>query len=161
VSVHVRPANLADAGLIFEFICELAIYEKLEHALTATPTDVEALLFGPAPSVWCDIAELDGASVGFALWFYSASTFLGRRGIYLEDLYVREEARGKGAGLALLRGLARRCADEGLGRLEWAVLDWNAPSIAFYDSIGAEAMNAWIVRRLSGEALLRLADQRR
>jgi GNAT superfamily N-acetyltransferase len=95
--------------------------------------------------------------VGFALWFYNYSTFVGRHGIYLEDLFVRPEARGSGAGKALLAGLAKRCVDENLGRLEWAVLDWNAPSIAFYDSLGAAAMDEWIMRRMTGEALRKLA----
>ena len=103
------------------------------------------------------IAEADGRPVGFALWFYNYSTFRGRAGIYLEDLFVRPEARGVGAGKALLRRLAERCMEADLGRLEWAVLNWNAPSIAFYDSLGAGAMTEWTVRRLDGEALQRLA----
>ena len=107
---------------------------------------------------FCEVAELDGTAVGFALWFYNLSTFEGRHGIYLEDLYVRPEARGRGAGLALLRRLARRCRDEGLARLEWAVLDWNTPAIGFYDALGAAAMSEWIIRRLSGEALAKLAE---
>jgi GNAT superfamily N-acetyltransferase len=114
-------------------------------------------LFGPAPRVFCDIAEADGEPIGFALWFYSYSTFRGRHGIYLEDLFVRPEARSQGAGKALLKGLAQRCVHEGLGRLEWAVLDWNAPAIGFYDAMGAQALDDWIVRRLTGEALARLA----
>jgi GNAT superfamily N-acetyltransferase len=123
----------------------------------ATEFDIARDLFGPAPRIFCDIAEVAGEPVGFALWFYNYSTFRGRHGIYLEDLYVRPAARGQGAGRALLQRLARRCVDEQLGRLEWAVLDWNAPSIGFYDALGAEAMKEWIVRRLSGEALARLA----
>ena len=104
------------------------------------------------------IMGLGGRPVGFALWFYNYSTFRGRAGIYLEDLFVRPEARGLGAGKALLRRLAQRCVDADLGRLEWAVLDWNAPSIAFYDSLGASAKTDWITRRLDGEALQRLAE---
>ncbi|MFN3523474.1 MAG: GNAT family N-acetyltransferase [Phenylobacterium sp.] len=155
--VTVRPASRADAGLIYGFIRDLAEYEKLLHEVEAQAGDVERDLFGEAPRVFCDIAEADGEPVGFALWFYNYSTFRGRHGIYLEDLFVKPEARGLGAGKALLRQLARRCVAEGLGRLEWAVLDWNAPSIAFYDSLGAGAQDEWTVRRLDGEALARLA----
>jgi GNAT superfamily N-acetyltransferase len=123
----------------------------------ATEADIAGSLFGANPRLFCDIAEADGAPVGFAVWFYNYSTFTGRHGIWLEDLFVNPEARGLGAGKALLRRLAERCRDEGLTRLEWSVLDWNAPSIAFYDSLGASAKTEWITRRLSGEALERLA----
>lgn len=157
MTVRVRPARVDDVELVHAMIRELAVYEKLEHALEAKPADIAGLLFGPRPAAFCDIVEVDGAPAGFALWFYSVSTFKGRRGIYLEDLFVQEAHRGKGAGLALLKTLARRCRDEGLGRLEWAVLDWNAPSIAFYDSLGADAMTDWITRRLTGKALAELA----
>lgn len=156
--LSIRPARAGDAALVLRFIRDLAEYEKLLHEVKTTEADVEAILFGPAPRAFADIAELDGEPVGFALWFYSVSTFEGRHGIYLEDLYVSAERRGVGAGKALLANLARRCRDEGLARLEWAVLDWNAPSIAFYDSLGASAKTEWITRRLSGEALQRLAD---
>jgi GNAT superfamily N-acetyltransferase len=155
--VSVRPAVLADGDLILRFIRDLAAYEKLLDDVRATRDDVTVALFGDNPKAFCDIAEIDGQPVGFALWFYNFSTFVGRHGIYLEDLFVRPEARGSGAGKALLANLARRCVDEKLGRLEWAVLDWNAPSIAFYDSLGAAAMDEWIVRRMTGEALVRLA----
>jgi GNAT superfamily N-acetyltransferase len=157
-SVAVRPATPADAGLIYGFIRALADYEKLLHEVVATEADVAGALFGASPRVFCDIAEVDGRRVGFALWFYNYSTFRGRHGIYLEDLFVVPEARGLGAGKALLRRLAQRCVEEGLARLEWAVLDWNAPSIAFYDSLGASAQTDWIVRRLTGEPLRALAD---
>jgi len=153
----IRPAAPADAPVIHGFIRDLADYEKLLHEMDASQADIAAMLFGPSPRAFCDIAENDGRPIGFALWFYNLSTFTGRHGIYLEDLFVRPEARGLGAGKALLAGLARRCVDEGLTRLEWAVLDWNAPSIAFYDSIGAAAKTEWITRRLSGEALAKLA----
>lgn len=157
MSIVVRPATRADAGLIVGFIRDLAEYEKLLHEAVATEADIVRDLFGAQPRAFCDIAEADGEAVGFALWFYNYSTFLGRHGIYLEDLFVRPQARGLGAGKALLKALARRCADEGLGRLEWSVLNWNAPSIAFYDSLGAGAQTEWTVRRLDGEALERLA----
>lgn len=157
MTVTVRAATPDDVALIYRFIRDLADYEKLAHAVEASEADIARDLFGPTPRVFADIAEADGAPAGFALWFYSYSTFRGRHGIYLEDLFVREEARGRGAGKALLQGLARRCVQEGLARLEWAVLDWNAPSIAFYDSLGAAALDDWITRRLDGEALAQLA----
>ncbi len=153
----IRPAVPSDAPVILRFIRELAQYERLLHEVKITLSDVEALVFGPSPKVFCDIAEDNGEPVGFALWFYSVSTFEGRLGIYLEDLYVRPEARGGGTGKALLAHLARRCVAEGLARLEWAVLDWNAPAIGFYDALGATAKTDWIVRRLSDDALARLA----
>ncbi|MDR7231369.1 GNAT superfamily N-acetyltransferase [Caulobacter sp. BE264] len=155
--VTVRPATPADAGLIHQFILDLAEYEKLLDTVQATEADTAAALFGDTARAFADIAEIDGQPVGFALWFYNYSTFVGRHGIYLEDLFVRPSARGSGAGKALLANLARRCIDEGLGRLEWTVLDWNAPSIAFYDSLGAAAMDEWIIRRLTGEPLRKLA----
>ncbi len=155
--ITIRDATPADVGLIHGFIRALADYEKLLHEVVASEADVARALFGEGPRCYCDIAEQDGAPVGFALWFYNFSTFEGRFGIYLEDLFVVPEARGAGAGLALMRRLAQRCRDEGLKRLEWAVLDWNAPSIAFYDALGAAAKTDWITRRLSGEALERLA----
>jgi len=155
--VSVRPAVAADGDLILQFIRDLAAYEKLLDDVRATRDDITVALFGDNPKAFCDIAEIDGRPVGFALWFYNFSTFVGRHGIYLEDLFVQPQARGSGAGRALLANLARRCVDENLGRLEWAVLDWNAPSIAFYDSLGAAAMDEWIVRRMTGEALRKLA----
>lgn len=156
--VSVRPAVPTDGDLILQFIRDLAEYEKLLDDVRATRDDITVALFGDNPKAFCDIAEIDGRPAGFALWFYNFSTFVGRHGIYLEDLFVRPEARGSGAGKALLANLARRCVDEDLGRLEWAVLDWNAPSIAFYDSLGAAAMDEWIVRRMTGEALRKLAN---
>lgn len=157
MSLTVRPARPGDGPAILGFILALADYEKLRHEADLDLTDVERSFFGAAPRVFCDIAELDGRPVGFAVWFYSYSTFRGRHGIYLEDLYVDAAARGRGAGRALLAGLARRCRDEGLPRLDWAVLNWNAPSIAFYDALGAEALDGWTTRRLTGAPLERLA----
>ncbi len=158
MSVSVRAARPADAAVILGFIRALAEYERLAHEAQASLADVERDLFGPAPRVFCDIAEAEGEAVGFALWFYNYSTFRGRHGIWLENLFVLPESRGRGAGKALLKRLAERCAAEDLGRLEWAVLDWNAPSIAFYDSLGAAALDDWTTRRLTGEALRRLAQ---
>ncbi|HLI67580.1 MAG TPA: GNAT family N-acetyltransferase [Caulobacteraceae bacterium] len=158
MSVIVREARADDAPVILGFIRGLAEYERLLHEVKTTEADVRAILFGASPRAFCDIAELDSQPVGFAFWFYNVSTFEGRHGVYLEDLFVAPEARGRGAGLALMRRLARRCRDEGLARLEWAVLDWNAPTIAFYDALGAEVESEWIKRGLSGEALARLAE---
>lgn len=158
MTLKIRPATPADTALIVQFIRELAEYEKLLHEVEASEDDLRRDLFGENPRCFCDIAEVDGTPVGFALWFYNYSTFKGRAGIYLEDLFVRPEARGVGAGKALLRRLAQRCVEADLGRLNWAVLDWNAPSIAFYDSLGADAMSDWIVRRLQGDALRALAE---
>lgn len=155
--VSIRPAVPTDSALIYRFVRDLAEYEKLLDSVEATEADIAAALFGAHPRVFADIAEIDGAPVGFALWFYNYSTFMGRHGIYLEDLFVRPDARGSGAGKALLANLARRCVDEGLGRLEWWVLDWNAPAIAFYDSLDALTMDEWTVRRVTGEALATLA----
>ena len=155
--VSIRPATPSDAPLIHQFILDLADYEKLLDTVQATETDTAAALFGDKARAFADIAEIDGQPVGFALWFYNYSTFVGRHGIYLEDLFVRPSARGSGAGKALLAALAKRCVDEGLGRLEWTVLDWNAPSIAFYDSLGAASMNEWIIRRLTGDGIRKLA----
>jgi GNAT superfamily N-acetyltransferase len=157
--LEIREATVADAGLILRFIRDLAAYERLLHEVEATEGDVVRDLFGPRPKVFCDIAEQDGEPVGFALWFYNYSTFRGRHGIWLEDLFVEPDARGLGAGKALLARLAQRCVEQGLARLEWAVLDWNAPSIAFYDSLGASALDDWTTRRLTGEALERLAAE--
>lgn len=156
--VTVRPARAGEAGLIFGFVRALADYERLAHEVDADEAAFERALFGPAPRVFCDIAEKDSAPVGFALWFYNFSTFRGRHGIYLEDLFVRPEHRGAGAGKALLQGLARRCVEEGLARLEWSVLDWNEPAIEFYRSIGAGGMDGWTVNRVTGAALERLAS---
>jgi GNAT superfamily N-acetyltransferase len=156
--VVVRVASPADIGLILEFIRDLAEYEKLLHEVEATEADIRRDLFGENPRCFCDIAEVDGTPVGFALWFYSYSTFRGRAGIYLEDLFVQPGARGAGAGRALLGRLAQRCVEADLGRLEWSVLDWNEPAIEFYDSLGASRKEGWTVRRVDGEALVKLAE---
>ena len=158
MSATTRVASPTDIPLILDFIRKLAEYERLLHEVECSEADIRRDLFGENPRAFCDIAEVGGRPVGFALWFYSYSTFRGRAGIYLEDLFVEPEARGEGAGKALLRRLAQRCVEADLGRLEWAVLDWNAPSIAFYDSLGAMKKEGWTVRRLYGEALSGLAE---
>ncbi|MFI4950310.1 MAG: GNAT family N-acetyltransferase [Caulobacterales bacterium] len=157
-AVTVRVASPADISLIMSFIRDLAEYERLLHAVEATEADIRRDLFGENPRCFCEIAEANGVPVGFALWFYSYSTFRGRAGIHLEDLFVTPSARGLGAGKALLRRLAQRCMDADLGRLEWAVLDWNQAAIEFYDSLDAIALNDWTTRRLYGEALQKLAE---
>ena len=159
MTISVRPAALADAALIVALIGELAAYEQLAHEAVATPDMIASALFGPSPRLFCDIAEWAGEPAGFALWYYSFSTFRGRHGIYLEDLFVRPAARGKGLGKALLANLARRCQREALARLEWSVLDWNTPSIEFYRAQGADLMDGWTRCRLDGAALVRLAGQ--
>jgi GNAT superfamily N-acetyltransferase len=156
MSLSIRQAVAGDEALVFKFIVDLATYEKLEHQVVATEADLARDLFGPTPKVFCDIAEWDGRPVGFALWFYTYSTFRGRHGIWLEDIFVEPEARGHGIGKSLLVGLARKCVAEGLGRFEWNVLNWNQPAIDFYKSQGAVIMDAWQNCRVDGEALARL-----
>lgn len=159
MTVFVREAQQADTALILGFIRALAAYEKLSDAVTATEGDIAATLFCADPKAFCLIAEQDGSPCGFALYFFNFSTFLGRHGVYLEDLFVQEGSRGNGAGTALLAALARIARDHDCGRLEWSVLDWNAPSIAFYRSLGAGAMDGWTTYRLTGDALTALAEQ--
>ena len=159
MSARVRAAVPGEAPVVLEFIRELAAYERLAHEVEATEQAIDLALFGADPRVFCDLAEIGGQAVGFALWFYSFSTFRGRHGIYLEDLFVRPEHRGRGIGRSLLQKLAARCRAENLARLEWAVLDWNAPSIGFYRSLGAEPRDGWTVFRLADEALGRLAGE--
>lgn len=157
MTLALRPAEPGDAGLVLAFIRALADYEKLAHEVEATEASLDAALFGPTPRVFAEIAEWDGEPVGFALWFYNFSTFLGRHGIWLEDLYVEPQHRGRGIGKALLARLARRCLDEELGRLEWWVLDWNTPAIEVYKAQGARMMDDWTVCRTTGDDLVRLA----
>ncbi|MBI4923466.1 MAG: GNAT family N-acetyltransferase [Devosia nanyangense] len=156
MTVTIRDAARGDVPLILKFVTDLAAYEKLSHEAKATEADLERELFGAAPRVFCQIAEHEGAPAGFALWFYTFSTFEGRHGIWLEDLFVNPEMRGHGIGKALLIDLARRCVREGLGRFEWAVLDWNQPSIDFYAAQGATFMDDWRRCRVTGEALHKL-----
>lgn len=159
--IRIRPAAEGDVPLILRFIRELAEYERLLHEVVATEARLRDTLFGAKPAAEVVIAEADGEPVGFALFFQNYSTFLAQPGIYLEDLYVRPEARGRGAGRALLAHLARLARERGCGRLEWWVLDWNEAAIRFYRSLGAQPMDDWTVHRLAGAGLDRLADESR
>ena len=155
--ITIRPASAADVPLVLEFIRELARYERLEHEVSASEAQLHEALFGERRHAEVVFACSGGKPVGFALFFHNFSTFKGRPGIYLEDLYVRPEARGLGAGKRLLAHLARTAVERRCARLEWAVLDWNEPSIGFYRSLGAVPMDEWTVFRLTGEPLALLA----
>ncbi len=157
----IRPATPADLPLIARFIRDLAEYEKLAHEVRFDETVLEQHLFGARPMAEVVIGEIDGEPQGFALFFHNFSTFEGRPGIYLEDLFVRPTARGSGLGKALLLHLAALAQDRGCARLEWSVLDWNAPSIGFYKSLGAKPMDEWTVMRVDGPVLAQLAAQSR
>ena len=158
----IRPATPSDVPEIHRLVCDLAEYERAPDQVEATPEHLHEALFGPNAAAYAHVAEAEVPGggpriVGFALWFLNFSTWTGRHGIYLEDLYVRPEFRGGGHGRALLTELARICVERGYRRLEWSVLDWNEPSIGFYKSLGAVAMDEWTVYRLTGDALGRVA----
>ncbi len=159
MSLVIRRAEPADIALVFALVCELAEYENLQDEVAAKPEDIAKALFAPEPRLYCDIAEWNGEPAGFSVWFLNFSTFRGRHGVYLEDVFVRPPFRGRGIGTALLKQLARHCVDKDYARFEWAVLDWNAPSIAFYESIGARVMHEWKLCRLTGSALARFAGE--
>ncbi|KLD71534.1 GNAT family N-acetyltransferase [Xanthomonas pisi] len=154
---QIRPATPDDVPLLHELITALAIYEREPDAVKATPEDLHASLFGDGATAHALICEQDGQALGFAVYFFNYSTWLGRNGLYLEDLFVRPEARGKGAGLRLLRYLAQLAVQRGCGRFEWSVLDWNQPAIDFYQAVGARPMDGWTVYRLDGERLAAFA----
>ena len=156
---EIRPATEGDTPLILNFIKKLAVYEKLSHKVTANEDILRETLFGERPYAEVVIGYHLGEPVGFALFFHNYSTFLGKPGIYLEDLFVDEEHRGKGFGKALLAHLARLAKERNCGRLEWAVLNWNEPSINFYRALGAAPMNDWTVFRVTGDALDKLANE--
>jgi len=159
VSLVLRAAAPADAALIFALVRELADYEKLTDEVVATEEAIAAALFSREPRVYCDIAEWNGETAGFTTWFLNFSTFRGRHGIFLEDIFVRPRFRKQGIGRAMLRRLAARCVEQGYGLVEWAVLDWNETAIAFYRSLGAEVRDGWRICRLSGEALQAIAGE--
>jgi GNAT superfamily N-acetyltransferase len=158
MSLAIRRARPDEAGLVLSLVRELAEYEKLLLEVEASEADIDAALFGDNPRLFCEIAEWENEPVGFAVWFINFSTFSGRSGIYLEDLFVRPAQRGKGIGKALLAHLASECVANGWSRLQWSVLDWNAPSIEFYKSLGAVLMDEWTVCRIGGPALAALAQ---
>lgn len=160
MNIEIRPAAPSDAAQIHAFITELAVYERAAHEVIASADDVKRTLFaegGPAKALMC---LLDGKAIGYAVYFYSYSTWLGKSGIYLEDLYVTPEHRGIGAGRDLLRRLAQEAVENGCGRLEWSVLDWNQPAIDFYESIGALPQDEWVRYRMAGDALRNFAQGR-
>ncbi len=157
MAISIRPAAPADLPLIAQFIRDLAVYEKLAHEVRFDEATLGEKLFGPRPYAEVVIGELDGEPQGFALFFHNFSTFEGRPGLYLEDLFVRPEARGSGLGKALLAHLAQLCVTRDCARLEWSVLDWNTPAIGFYQNLGAKLMDEWTVMRVDGDALTELA----
>ena len=157
--LNVRPATRADAATIANLVRELAEYEKLEHEAKATPDDFLREIEAPNPVIHMLIAEWNGEPAGFALYFFNFSTFVGRPGLYLEDLFVRPAQRAHGIGRALLRALARIARQRNCGRMEWAVLDWNEPALRFYQSLGARQMNEWIIHRLTPPEIERLAAE--
>jgi GNAT superfamily N-acetyltransferase len=157
MTATIRVAGPDDVAAIVGLIGDLADYERARHEVHVTEAMLRDALFGPSPAVFAHVATVDGDVVGFALWFLTFSTWLGRHGIYLEDLYVRPEHRGGGHGRALLATLAAIAVERGYGRLEWAVLDWNEPALGFYRALGAVALDEWRTHRLTGDALGRLA----
>ena len=157
MSLTIRPARPDDGATVFSLVRALADYEKLAHEVDATPEMIASALFGDRPTAFCDLAEWDGAPVGFALWFLNFSSFRGRNGIYLEDIFVQPGYRGKGIGKAFFGHLAGVAAREGARRLAWTVLDWNTPAIKFYQGMGATPNDGWTEYRLQGEALKAMA----
>jgi GNAT superfamily N-acetyltransferase len=157
MTLRIEPATEGDLPAIVHLVRQLAIYEKLEHAMVASQDDFQQALFGAERNAHALIAFADDSAVGFALYFYNFSTFLGRRGIYLEDIYVEPEYRGRGIGSALLKRLARIAKEQRCGRMEWSVLTWNQPSIDFYHRLGAVTLDDWRIFRLQGEPLEQLA----
>ena len=157
MSLHIRPATPDDAELILSFITDLAIYEKAEHEVKTDAAGIRDSLFAEGSTAHGLICENDGQPIGYAVYFFNYSTWLGKHGLYLEDLYVSPDARGLGAGKALLRHLAQLAVARGCGRFEWSVLDWNTPAIDFYESFGARPQSEWTTYRLTGQALLDFA----
>jgi len=157
-TIEIRPATPEDCSLILRFITELAIYEEAEDEVVATEDDIRNTLYAADSTTSAVICELDKQPVGFAVYFFNYSTWLGKHGLYLEDLYVSPKHRGSGAGKSLLKYLAKIAVSKGCGRFEWSVLDWNEPAIKFYQSIGAEPQNEWVAYRLTGKALVDLAE---
>ncbi|NCX76641.1 MAG: GNAT family N-acetyltransferase [Actinobacteria bacterium] len=156
--MKIRPARKDEASIILQLIKDLAEYEKAPDEVKAGEKEIIETVFADNPKVFCDLVEVDGDIAGMAIWFLNYSTWQGKHGIYLEDLYVKPEYRGRGYGKALLQHLAGICNERGYGRFQWWVLDWNSPAIEFYRSLGAEAMSEWTVYRVSGLPLRRLGE---
>ena len=156
--MKIRPARKEEASIILQLIRDLAEYEKAPDEVKASEKEIIETIFADNPKVFCDLVEVDGDIAGMAIWFLNYSTWQGKHGIYLEDLYVKSEYRGRGYGKALLQHLAGICNERGYGRFQWWVLDWNSPAIEFYRSLGAEAMSEWTVYRVSGLPLRRLGE---
>ena len=159
-SFQIRSAQRDDVGAILGLIKDLAEYERAPDEVEATESDLVSALFADDPKVFCDLVDVDGEVVGMAIWFLNFSTWQGKHGIYLEDLFVKTEHRGCGYGKALLQHLAKKCEEKGYGRFQWWVLDWNTPAIDFYRSLGAEAMDEWTVYRVSGRPLKALGTSK-
>lgn len=158
MSIVIRDANKEDSSLILRFVKELAKYEKAEHEVIATERSIQGSIFGENSTTKAVICEKEGSPIGFAVYFFNYSTWLGKHGLYLEDLYVTHTERGSGAGKMLLKHLAKIAVDNGCGRFEWNVLDWNEPAINFYKSLGAKPKDEWIGYQLTGSKLTELAE---
>ena len=156
--MKIRPAKIQEVGEVLQLIHDLATYEKAPEQVEARQEDLLNTIFASDPRVFCDLVEVDGQIAGMAIWFLNYSTWQAKHGIYLEDLFIKPEFRGRGYGKALLKHLAKICDEKSYGRLQWWVLDWNSPAIEFYKSLGAEAMDEWTVYRTSGKALKDLGN---
>ena len=156
--MKIRPARQEEVGIVLQLIHDLAVYEKAPNEVEATEKELLETIFSSDPKVFCDLVEVDGEIAGMAIWFLNYSTWQGKHGIYLEDLFIKPEYRGRGYGKALLKHLAKICDEKGYGRFQWWVLDWNSPAIEFYRSLGAVAMDEWTVYRVSGQALKELGE---
>lgn len=156
--MKIRPARQEEVGIVLQLIHDLAVYEKAPNEVEATEKELLETIFSSDPKVFCDLVEVDGEIAGMAIWFLNYSTWQGKYGIYLEDLFIKPEFRGRGYGKALLKHLAKVCDEKGYGRFQWWVLDWNSPAIEFYRSLGAVAMDEWTVYRVSGQALKDLGN---
>jgi len=156
--MKIRPARQEEVGIVLQLIHDLAVYEKAPNEVEATEKELLETIFSSDPKVFCDLVEVDGEIAGMAIWFLNYSTWQGKHGIYLEDLFIKPEFRGRGYGKALLKHLAKICDEKGYGRFQWWVLDWNSPAIEFYRSLGAIAMDEWTVYRVSGQALKELGE---
>ena len=156
--MKIRPAQQDEVGIVLQLIHDLALYEKAPNEVEATEKELLETIFVDNPRVFCDVVDVDGEIAGMAIWFLNYSTWQGKHGIYLEDLFIKPEFRGKGYGKALLQHLAKVCDERGYGRFQWWVLDWNSPAIEFYKGLGAVAMDEWTVYRVSGDPLKKLGN---